>query len=313
MVEALVERGHSVRVLDDLSTGRRENLRAAEQKGTVDLRVGKVQDRDLLRELLQDCRTVFHLAASVGVGAVTLHPLDCLNNNVAGFQSLFDCLNDAGPLDRVVLFSTSEVYGKSNASSLREGDDFIIGPSNVPRWSYAAAKALGEFMAMASRRQSGLPITIIRCFNTVGPRQLPTYGMVLPRFVEQARAGEPLTVYGDGQQSRCFSYVEDVVRGVLDLSTCSAAVGEVYNIGSDEETTVLSLAKRVLEVTGSGSSIRHVPYPEVYGGDFADIRRRVPDLSKIRSAIGYEPTTNLDGILRATLADQVATPALSRP
>ncbi|MFN8548863.1 MAG: NAD-dependent epimerase/dehydratase family protein [Candidatus Eisenbacteria bacterium] len=312
MVEALVERGHLVRVLDDLSTGRRENLRIAEAEGRVDLTVGSIQDVELLRHLAAGCRTVYHLAASVGVGAVTLHPLECLHNNVRGFQSLFAALDgfagtggtEAGALERVVVFSSSEVYGKSTAATLGEGDDFVIGPSHVARWSYAAAKAMGEFLALASFRERGVPVTIIRCFNTVGPRQLPTYGMVLPRFVEQARRGEPLTVYGDGLQTRCFSYVKDVVRGVLDLAAHPGAVGEVFNIGSDEETTVLSLAERVRALLGSDSPVRLVPYPEIYGGEFTDIRRRVPNLSKIRALVSYRPETDLDGILRATIASE---------
>ncbi|MBK8229982.1 MAG: NAD-dependent epimerase/dehydratase family protein [Candidatus Eisenbacteria bacterium] len=323
LVEALVARGHEVRVLDDLSTGRRENLASVLASGRVELIVAQVQDQERLRAAIEGCRTIYHLAASVGVGAVTQHPLECLKNNADGFQSLFHAIEavgsqggrsasggpaagGSGAFDRVVVFSSSEVYGKSTAPALREDDDLHLGPTHVPRWSYAAAKAFGEFLALTTHREQGLPVTIIRCFNTVGPRQLPTYGMVLPRFVAQARRGEPLTVYGDGAQTRCFSFVEDVVNGVLDLAAHPGADGQVFNIGSDEETSVLSLAERVIALTGSSSDIRFIPYSDVYGGDVADIQRRVPDLSRIRGLIGYAPRTRLDGILRATLETQIA-------
>lgn len=303
LVEALVLRGHRVRVIDDLSSGRLENLSVAQASGAVEFVRGTVQDEGLLTELLEGCATVFHLAASVGVGAVTARPLECFRNNLEGFQALFRALEPhAARLRRVVVFSSSEVYGRAEEGPLREDQDFVIGPSGIPRWSYAAAKAAGEFLALAEHRERQIPVTIIRCFNTCGPRQRPTYGMVVPRFLDQAMRGEDLTVYGDGTQCRCFSFVGDVVRGVLSLAEHGGAVGEVFNLGSDQETTVESLARTVIQLTGSRSGVQHLSYETVYGRTFQDVHRRVPDLSKARSLVGYEPAVDLDGILRATLA-----------
>lgn len=295
-------------MLDDLSTGRADNLKEAQAEGQVSLSIGSVRDVGLVRQLADGCSTIFHLAASVGVGAVTARPLACLENNLEGFQTLFDALGTRRQYPRVVVFSSSEVYGKSARLPLREDGDFELGPSDSPRWSYAAAKALGEFLSLAWCRERQVPVTVIRCFNTCGPRQLPTYGMVLPRFLDQALAGEALTVYGDGKQTRCFSYVGDVVEGVIRLSEHDGAAGQVFNIGSDRETSVLELAERVLALTGSSSPMRLVPYREVFGEGFQDVRRRVPDLGKIRRLIGFEAGTDLDGILRATLESRGLSP-----
>jgi len=238
---------------------------------------------------------------------VTAEPAECLRNNVEGVQNLLAGIAGLATLPRVVLFSSSEVYGKSDRMPLREDGDLVLGPSDVPRWSYASGKVMGEFLVLAEHLGTGLPATVVRCFNTCGPRQLPTYGMVVPRLLGQALRAEPLTVFGDGRQSRCFSFVGDVVGAVLGLADRPETVGEVYNVGSDRETTVLELAARVCEVTGSSSRVRLVPYREAYGDHFEDVRRRVPDLAKIRRVLGQMPLTDLDTLLHLTLQHMAAT------
>lgn len=288
-------------MLDDLSSGRLENLEQARDSGRMRLTIGSVRDLSLFQEQLQGCDTVYHLAASVGVGLVMSDPGACLANNVEGVQKLFAAVAAQPSPPRVILFSSSEVYGKSGGLPLCEDGDMVLGPSTVSRWSYASSKVMGEFLALAEHRRARVPVTIVRCFNTCGPRQRATYGMVVPRFLDQALAGEPLTVYGDGMQTRCFSYVADVVEEVLGLTDCPEAVGEVFNIGSDQETSILELAERIRALTGSSSAIRRLPYAEVYRGEFQDVRRRVPDLSKIRRLLGPLPNTSLDALLLATL------------
>jgi UDP-glucose 4-epimerase len=312
LVEALLRRGERVRVLDDLSTGSLSNIAACHGDERLEVEIGTARDAATFRRVLDGCGTVFHLAASVGVGMVTAEPAECLRNNVEGVQNLLAGL--AGlpgrlTLPRVILFSSSEVYGKSERVPLREDGDLVLGPSNVPRWSYASGKVTGEFLVLAEHRRTGLPATVVRCFNTCGPRQQPTYGMVVPRLLGQALRGEPLTVFGDGRQSRCFSFVDDVVAAVLALACRPETVGEVYNVGSDHETTVLELASRVRRVTGSASPVHLVPYHEAYGDHFEDVRRRVPDLGKIRGVLGPLLLTDLDTLLRLTLSHLVATGA----
>ena len=313
LVEALLRRGERVRVLDDLSTGSLSNLAACHGNERLEIEIGTARDAATFRRVLDGCGTVFHLAASVGVGMVTAEPAECLRNNLEGVQNLLAGLAGRTTLPRVILFSSSEVYGKSERVPLREDGDLVLGPSNVPRWSYASGKVTGEFLVLAEHRRAGLPATVVRCFNTCGPRQQPTYGMVVPRFLGQALRDEPLTVFGDGRQSRCFSFVDDVVGAVLALALRPEAVGEVYNVGSDHETTVLELASRVREVTGSASRVRLVPYREAYGDHFEDVRRRVPDLGKIRGVLGPLPLTDLDTLLHLTLAHLIAAGAAAAP
>lgn len=231
------------------------------------------------------------------MGTVTAEPLACLQNNLDGVAALFDAIRSMAIHPRTVVFSSSEVYGVSETVPLREDGPVTFGPTSVTRWSYAAAKMVGEYRALLEHQTHGVPVTAVRCFNTSGPRQLPTYGMVIPRFFEQAMRGDPLTIYGDGRQTRCFSFVGDVVDGVLRLAKTPAAIGEVFNIGSDEETTVFELAERIRALVDSTSPLEMVPFREVFGEDFEEARRRVPDLSKIREACGYRPTADLDFIL----------------
>ncbi len=301
LVQALVEQGDQVRVLDDLSTGRLENLDGCRRSSLLDTVIGSVRDPAVVRRALDGCAEVFHLAASVGVGMITSNPSECLRNNVEGVQNLFAAAAELKAPPGIVLFSSSEVYGKSTAIPLREDGDLVLGPSAVPRWSYASGKAMGEFLALGEHARTGIPVVIVRCFNTCGPRQQPTYGMVVPRFLDQALRNEPLTIYGDGKQTRCFSFVDDVVRMVLALAASPRAVGQVFNIGTDRETSISELAEKVLEVTGSRAGIRFIPYSEAYGNGFQDVVRRVPDLTKISRVIGRPAVTDLDAMLRITL------------
>ncbi len=301
LVEALLGRGDEVWVIDDLSTGREENIAHLMDNPQFHWHYGSVLDKDLVREVMAQCDIVFHLAAAVGVAYVVANPLKSLVTNIKGAEVVLE--EASADLKKVILFSSSEVYGKGNGIPLRESDDRVLGPTAVSRWSYATGKAVDEFLALAYWREKGLPTVIVRCFNSCGPRQTGDYGMVVPRFVGQALRGEPITVYGDGQQSRCFSYVGDVVSGVLKLAEHPRAVGQVFNIGTDEEITIEALAHRIKELTGSPSAVVRVPYEEAYDEGFEDMKRRVPNLSKIHSLIDYRPTVSLDELLVLTISD----------
>ncbi|MEZ4650584.1 MAG: NAD-dependent epimerase/dehydratase family protein [Candidatus Eisenbacteria bacterium] len=297
LVDELVRRGRTVRVLDNLSTGRQANIEAHVREGTVDLVVGDVRDAGTLAHAARGCTTIFHLAASVGVGEVTRAPLSCLENNLEGVLSLVGYARSVSPSPRLVYFSSSEVYGKSGDAPLVEDGTFVIGPANSPRWSYAAGKIAGEYLALGSGDSHGIPVTVVRCFNTSGPRQMSTYGMVIPRFFEQAMAGDPITVYGDGSQTRCFSYVGDVVENVLRLESDPAANGEVFNVGSNERISVLDLAERIRGLTGSSSRIVFVPFDDAYGPGFEESSHRVPDLAKLEQVTGSRRFTSLADLL----------------
>jgi len=311
LVEALLGRGDEVWVIDDLSTGREENIAHLMDDPMFHWHYGTVLDRELVAEVMVQCDLVFHLAAAVGVAYVVKNPLKSLINNIRGAEVVLEeaCVE----MKKVVLFSSSEVYGKGNGLPLREGDDRVLGPTAVSRWSYATGKAVDEFLAFAYWREKGLPTVIVRCFNSCGPRQTGDYGMVVPRLVTQALKGEPMTVYGTGKQSRCFSYVGDIVSAVLLLSGHPEAVGQVFNIGTDEEITIEGLAKKIKQLTTSSSPIVRVPYEKAYDGGFEDMKRRVPDLTKIKSLVDYSPTVSLDELLVLTINDicqrlDIATP-----
>ena len=300
--ERLLNEGQSVLVLDDLSTGRYENVAQLEGRTGFELRVGSVTEPRLVEECVKECQAVFHLASAVGVRLVVEQPVKTIETIVNGTDVV---LRAAARYRRPVLItSTSEVYGKSEKIPFAEGDDCVMGPTNTRRWAYACAKALDEFLALAHWHESRLPVVIARLFNTVGPRQTGRYGMVIPRFVAQGLAGEPITVFGDGRQSRCFAHVSDIVGALIALMANPKARGEVFNIGNDEEVSIIALAERVKSLTGSKSPIRIVPYSEAYTAGFEDMVRRVPDLTKVRRLIGYYPTRNLDEILADVLADQ---------
>jgi UDP-glucose 4-epimerase len=300
--ERLLNEGHAVLVLDNLSTGRYDNVAALEGRPGFELRVGSVTEPGLVEECVKECQAVFHLASAVGVRLVVEQPVKTIETIVNGTDIV---LRAAARYRRPVLItSTSEVYGKSEKIPFAEGDDCVMGPTNTRRWAYACAKALDEFLALAHWHESRLPVVIARLFNTVGPRQTGRYGMVIPRFIAQGLAGEPITVYGDGHQSRCFAHVSDIIGALISLMANPHARGEVFNIGNDEEVSIMTLAERVKSLTGGKSTIRVVPYSEAYTAGFEDMIRRVPDLTKIRRLTGYRPTRNLDQILADILADQ---------
>jgi UDP-glucose 4-epimerase len=299
--EALLERGHEVWALDDLSTGRLDNLASFERHPRFRFLEGDVTDPALVKGLIAQCDQVFHLAAAVGVKYVLENPLRSLITNIRGSEVVLEAAAEHGR--RVILFSSSEVYGKGVSVPFAEDDDRVLGPTHILRWSYACGKAVDESLAQAYWQQRQLPVTVVRCFNTCGPRQSGAYGMVIPSMVERALRGDPIMVYGDGRQSRCFSAVHDVVRGVLMLSDEPTTWGQIYNIGTDEEVTVLELAERIRAKCGGHSAIEFVDYETIYGRSFEDMRRRVPSLTKIRSAVGFRPEISLDRLLDVTIRD----------
>jgi UDP-glucose 4-epimerase len=297
----LLERGHEVWAVDDLSTGRVENLRTFERNPRFRFLEANVMDGPLVRGLVAQCDRVYHLAAAVGVKYVLENPLRSLLTNIRGTEVVLEAC--AAHQRKVMITSSSEVYGKGVSVPFSENDDRLMGPTHKLRWSYASGKAVDECLAQAYYQQHQLPVVTVRCFNTCGPRQSSAYGMVIPNMVQRALAGTPILVFGDGQQSRCFSAVHDVVRGVLGLMDCKDAEGDVFNVGSDEEVTVLELAHRIKRLCLSDSPIEFVPYEQVYGQSFEDMRRRVPDLRKIRSFTGYRPMVSLENLLEITIRD----------
>jgi UDP-glucose 4-epimerase len=304
LAERLLGDGHSVLVLDDLSTGRFENVAHLEARPGFELRVASVTEPDVVERCVTDCQAVFHLASAVGVRLVVEQPVRTIETIVNGTDTVLrSCARYRRPF---LITSTSEVYGKGVRVPFREDDDTLMGPTTTRRWAYACAKALDEFLALAHWHESRLPVIVARLFNTVGPRQTGRYGMVVPRFIQQGLAGEPITVFGDGTQSRCFAHVADVVEALVRLAGRTSAHGQVFNIGNDREITIRELAERVRDLTGGRSEIRSVPYGEAYTAGFEDMTRRVPDLGKIRAMVGYEPTRDLDAILSDVIAEHRA-------
>lgn len=296
LVERLLADGESVIVIDDLSTGSLENLRAV--KGHPGLRViqGKVSACADLKELCAQSGYIFHLAAAVGVELVVNSPIRTIETNLCETEAVLAAAAPSGtPL---MLASTSEVYGKSTKPVFSEEDDLLIGPPTLGRWSYACSKLMDEFLALAYMRERGLPVTIVRLFNTVGPRQTGRYGMVLPRFIEAARAGRPLRVFGDGQQTRCFCHVADTIEALVRLRACPAARGEVVNVGNDESVSIAGLAARVIAELGSRSAMELVPYETAYATGFEDMRNRRPSVAKLLRATGFRPNRSLSDILQ---------------
>ena len=309
LVEALIQRGDEVWALDDLSTGSRENLENLQDEPRFHFIEGSVMDADLVQRMTDRVDFVYHLAAAVGVKFVLENPLRSLLTNIRGTENVLEAAHRANNT-RVVLFSSSEVYGKGTQVPFVEDQDRLLGPTQVLRWSYATSKSVDEYLAMGYFQERRLPVVVVRCFNTCGPRQSGAYGMVLPRFVQQALRDEAILVYGDGEQTRCFSHVGDVVRGTLMLADEPQAFGQVFNIGTSEEVKVIDLARRVKAATGSQSPIELVPFEKIYGERFEDMQRRVPSLAKINALVGYEPQFSLDELLRGTIEYYRA---LSRP
>jgi len=300
LAEALLAEGEEVTIIDDLSTGRLDNVQHLVDNPRFRYVIESVLNETVMDLLVSDCDIIYHLAAAVGVEMVVDEPLQTLQTNLLGTEMVLRLADRHHK--KVLLSSTSEVYGKNEKVPFKEEDDILLGPTTRIRWCYAASKAVDEFLALAYHRERGLPVVIVRLFNTVGPRQTGRYGMVIPRFVRQALAGEPITVYGDGQQTRCFADVADVVRAIIALARHPEAVGQVFNIGSTEEIAILELARRVKRLTGSSSEIVFVPYEQAYGEGFEDMRRRVPDLSKISRLIGYRPEIGLEETIRRVIA-----------
>lgn len=293
---AHLARSDTVTVIDDLSTGRRENLADYADNDRLEFVLGSVHDASAVEPLIARADGVYHLAAAVGVQLIVDSPVETIETNVHGSEVVLRLCNRHRR--RVLVMSTSEVYGKSTAEPFGEDDDVTLGSTKFTRWSYAASKIVDEFLAMAYHLQHGLEAIIARPFNTIGPRQSGAYGMVVPRFVEAALAGEPLEVYGTGQQSRCFCHVADMVDGLMALMACQEALGEVVNVGNDQPIAIAELARRIIELTGSTSEVRTISYEQAYGRPFDDMLIRRPDLSKIHRIIGYTPRFTLDETLR---------------
>jgi UDP-glucose 4-epimerase len=303
LVERLLADGHSVTVIDDLSTGSLENLQAVRSHLGLRFIQAKISQCKTLHECVNEAQCVYHLAAAVGVELVVNSPIRVLETNLHETEVLLQAA--AARQVPVLLTSTSEVYGKSRKPAFSEEDDLLIGPPRHARWGYACSKLMDEFLALAYAKEKGLPVIIARLFNTVGPRQTGRYGMVLPRFIAAARSGKPLQVYGDGRQTRCFGYVGDTVEALIRLQNCPAAHGEIFNVGSTEEISIHKLARLVIRILGSKSVIELVPYNKAYAPGFDDMRRRRPVIDKLARLTGFRPMTALEEIIRRTGEGQV--------
>jgi UDP-glucose 4-epimerase len=293
--EALLQRGDEVFVLDNLSTGSIDNIAHLKSHPRFHYTIDSVTNEPLLAEMIDTCDVIAHLAAAVGVKLIVEAPVHTIETNVHGTEVVLKHANKKKKL--VLIASTSEVYGKSTEVPFREDADLVLGPSEKHRWAYACSKLIDEFLALAYWKERKLPVVIVRLFNTVGPRQTGQYGMVIPNFVRQALAGQPITVFGDGTQSRSFTYVGDVVRAVAALINEPSAIGHVFNIGHGAEISINALAEKVKSLTNSPSEVVHIPYDQAYESGFEDMPRRVPDTTKLRSLIGFRPTVELDEIL----------------
>ncbi|CAN5772378.1 SDR family NAD(P)-dependent oxidoreductase [soil metagenome] len=297
--EALIERGDEVFVLDNLSTGSITNILHLKDLPKFHYQIDSVENEPLLAELIDRCDVVVHFAAAVGVKLIVEQPVHTIETNVHGTEVVLKLANKKKKL--VLIASTSEVYGKSTNVPFTEDADLVLGPTSKHRWAYACSKMIDEFLALAYWKERKLPVVIVRFFNTVGPRQTGQYGMVIPNFVQQALAGQPITVFGDGTQSRSFTYVGDVVGAVVALINDPRAVGQVFNIGNGNEITINDLAEKVKALSGSQSEIVRIPYDQAYESGFEDMPRRVPDIRKINALIGYKPTVELDEILHKVI------------
>jgi UDP-glucose 4-epimerase len=295
LAEALLKAGHHVTIIDNLSTGRLENIQHLLAHPLFDFAIEKISNQIVMDRLVSECELIFHLAAAVGVKLVVQEPVRTIETNVMATEMVLKTALRYRV--KVLVASTSEVYGKGSSFPFHEDDDIVLGPTSRHRWAYAASKMVDEFLSLAYYRQYDLPIVNFRLFNTIGPRQTGRYGMVVPSFVRQALAGEPLTVYGDGRQARCFCDVADAVKALILLAESPAAVGQLFNIGSTEEITIFELAQKIIDLTKSSSPIKFVSYDDAYGPGFEDMRRRVPDISKIGAAVGWAPRLTLQDTL----------------
>jgi UDP-glucose 4-epimerase len=304
LADACLARGDEVFVLDDLSTGSIDNIEYLKRHPYFHYSIGRVQNAQVTAELVDRVDMVYHLAAEVGVRRVIDSPISTIENNVQATEVVFSAAAKKGK--RVLFTSTSEVYGLSTDLPYREDGNIVMGAASKGRWSYACSKALDEFLALAYFNERQLPVTVVRLFNTVGPRQTGHYGMVVPSLVQQAMTGKPMTVYGDGSQSRCFGFVKDVVKALVALMERPEAIGQIYNIGASTEISILDLAKRVKEITGSSSPIVLIPYDDAYETGYQDMPRRIPDTSKLRNLVGFAPTTAIDEIVDSVMKSFLA-------
>ncbi|MFN0140753.1 MAG: GDP-mannose 4,6-dehydratase [Pyrinomonadaceae bacterium] len=295
LADKLIAEGHEITVIDDLSTGRYSNVEHLEENSNFKLIIDTVLNADLMEELIRDADRVYHMASAVGVRLIMEQPVKTIETIFHGTDVVLG--RCAKFRKRVLIPSTSEVYGKGVSVPFKEEDDLLTGATDKHRWAYACAKTLDEFLALAHYKETRLPVVVVRLFNTVGPRQTGQYGMVVPRFVRAALKNEPIEVHGDGTQSRCFGHVSDIVNGLVKTLETPACFGQVINFGSDAETSINDLAKRAIALTNSTSEIRYIPYEEVYGEGFEDMRRRVPSLDKANRLVGYRPTKTLDDII----------------
>lgn len=300
LAEYLLEHGHRVMVIDDLSTGSIENIFHLKSNPRFEYTINTILNTPVTAELVDRSDCIFHLAAAVGVRLIVESPVQTIETNIKGTETILDLAEKKKK--KTIVFSTSEVYGKSGKVPFNEDDDLVMGSTTRGRWSYACSKAIDEFLAIAYWKEKRLPAVVIRLFNTVGPRQTGQYGMVIPTFVRQALEDRPLTVYGDGTQTRCFCHVSDAIRAIYRVSLEDKAVGQVYNIGSDEEVSIRELAERVISITGSSSRIDIIPYSEAYEEGFEDMMKRKPGLGKIDALIGFRPDHNLDQIISDVVA-----------
>ncbi len=296
LAEKLLNEGHNVSVVDNLSTGSFGNIKHLFDNPKFEFTINSVLNRKIVKKLVSECSQIYHLAAAVGVRNIIDNPLLSLQTNIGGTENVLEFANKYKK--KVLITSTSEIYGKNENVPFKEEDDRLLGSTHITRWSYSSSKAIDEFLALAYYREKKLPVVIVRCFNTVGPRQTGQYGMVVPKFVKNALLNHPITVYGDGKQSRCFTYVADVVDGIIKLMNDKKAEGEIFNIGNNEEITIEDLAQKIKEMTKSKSKILHVGYEDVFETGFEDMKRRIPDLSKINKFIGYKPEVKLDELLK---------------
>ena len=299
LADRLLDRGDQVVVLDDLSTGRLANISHLRERPDVEFVLGSILNADLVDDAVSRVDAVFHLAAAVGVNLIVEKPLESLMTNIRGTETVFEKAHKYNK--RILVTSTSEIYGKNTSDSLSEEDDRILGSPLRSRWSYSEAKAIDEILAYTYWREKGLETVIVRLFNTVGPRQTGSYGMVVPRFVGQALRAQPITIFGDGSQSRCFCHVSDVVDGLIALSEHPQAFGKVFNLGGTDEISIVDLAQRVIDLVGSKSSVEYIPYSVAYEEGFEDMARRVPNLSRARELVGFAPSFNLDDILQSVI------------
>lgn len=302
LADRLLEGGHRVIALDNLSTGQHGNIEHLLGRTDFEFVLGSILNADLVDDLMARSDAVFHLAAAVGVELIVQKPLESLATNIRGSETVFEKAHKYGT--KVLVTSTSEIYGKNTSDRLGEEDDRILGSPLKSRWSYSEAKAIDEILAYTYWKEKGLETVIVRLFNTVGPRQTGSYGMVIPRFVSQAVRNEPITVYGDGTQTRCFCFVGDVVGALIDLMNHQEAYGKVFNIGGTEEISMAELAQRVTQIADSSSKIKYVSYEDAYEEGFEDMERRVPDITRVNNLIGFEPSVGLDEIIRLVVEEQ---------